>query len=680
VIFAEGVSGIVKKDADMGSELERLRCRVADLEDALAGEKKACDDLAMQYEEIQKALRRYSSDLEERVKELACLYSFSRLVERQDMDPGQVMQKTVEIIPPGWHYPEITCARIIYRDDEYRGVGFEVTPWALAQEIKVYGGTAGAVEVYYREHRPDEDEGPFLKEERVLIDAIAEGLGSMIEHRSMEEALRESEEKYRLIYDFTGEAIYTYDTELRLIGVNKMACELIGYSEEELLGRNTLELGILHPDDIERTMADIQRLYQGEVVNDELRFIRKDGTVAIGDVTGAPLYDREGKVIAFTNVARDVTEAKIAEEALLESEEKFRGIVEQSSDGIVLVDREGVIVEWNRAQEKIVGIKRRDALGKFLWDVQFDLAVEEMRTPQTYESLKRMILDAKGTEEAEWFEHAYENEIQRPDGQRRIIESVVFPIRTREGNMMGSIIRDVTETKQSEDELKRINRELDAYAYVVSHDLRGPISIVISASRALQEMLQRPIDDENARQLARAAEIIESSADSSRRLIEDLLSLAQAGQSTEDVAEVDVGEVVRRVLHEKAGTIRGKGVKVVLAEDLGRVAADPTHVYQLFSNLIGNALAYNDNPEPSVTIGCEKSGRGSSRYWIWDNGSGIAPEDLDKIFNPLFRGKEGGTGIGLSIVKKVVDVYGGEIRVYNDGGARFEFTMGGSST
>jgi len=671
---------MAERDVEMVSELERLRRRIADLEDALARETEAGAALAVQYEETQKALRGYSSALEERVKELACLYAFSSLVERQDMTPEQIMQKTVEIMPSGWHYPEITCARIVRGEDEYRSTGFEVTAWGLAREILVHGEKAGSVEVYYSERRPAEDEGPFLKEEGVLIDAVADGLGRMIEHRSMEEALRESEEKYRLIYDYTGEAIYTYDTELKLIGVNKKACELIGYSEDELLGRDSLELGILHPDDIERTMADIGRLYQGEVVNDELRFVRKDGTVAIGDVTGAPLFDREGKVIAFTNVARDITEAKKAEEALLESEEKFRGIVEQSSDGIVLVDREGVIVEWNGAQEKIVGIERQEALGKFLWDVQFSLALEEMRTPQAYELLKGMIIESRGTVGTEWFGHAYENEIQRPDGQHRIIESVVFPIRTREGNMMGSIIRDITEAKRSEEELKRINRELDAYAYVVSHDLRGPISIVISASRALQEMLQRPIDDENARQLSRAAEIIESSADSSRRLIEDLLSLAQAGQSSEEVVEVDVGEIVRRVLREKAGPIKDNGVRVILEDDLGHVTADPTHIYQLFSNLIGNALTYNDSPEPSVTIGCEKVREGSNRYWVWDNGSGIAPEDLDRIFTPLVKGKEGGTGIGLAIVKKVVDVYGGEIKAYNDGGARFEFTLGGGST
>ena len=610
-------------EEEASRELKGLRRRIADLEKALEEEREAGAALAARHERGEEALRAYSSALEERVKELTCLCGVSSILQRHDMTLEQVLQHVVELIPSGWHYPENTCARIVLDDDDYRSAGFEVTAWMLSSPLEVQGKEAGALEVYRRNHGPDVQGSPFLEEERDLIKALAERLGWELEHRQMEEALREGEERYRLVYDFTGEAIYTYDTELKLIGVNRRACEDIGYSEEELLGRNAMEFGILHPDDIERSMSDIQRLFQGEVVKDELRFVRKDGSVAVGEVTGAPLYDRDGRIVAFTNVARDITEAKKDREALRDSEEKFRGVVEQSSDGIVLVDRDGVIVEWNRAQEEIVGIKRQDALGKYLWDVQRSLAVDEARTLQVHESLKKMIIDTGQKGKEGWFGRTYENEIQRPDGRRRTIESVIFPIQTREGYMIGSIIRDITESKLAEGELKRINRELDAYAHVVSHDLRGPISIVISASRAMQEMLQRPIDSENVRQIARAAEIIESSADASRRLIEDILSLAQAGQSSEEMVEVDVGEIVRRVLWEKAGVIRDMGVEIVTAEDLGTVVADPTHIYQLFSNLIGNALAYNDSQEPRVTIGHEREEGGRHRYWVWDNGPGI---------------------------------------------------------
>ncbi len=657
-------------------ELERLRRRIAELEEALAGEREAGAVLAARHEKDEEALRAYASALEERVKELACLYGVSSVLARHDIPIEHVLQQAVEVIPSGWHHPESTCARMILGDREYRSAGFAMTAWVLSCPIEVRGGESGVLEVYCGEHAPGLHGGPFLAEERDLVKALAERIGWELEHRHVEEALKESEERYRLIYDFSGEAIYTYDTELTLIGVNKRACEFIGYTEEELLGRNAMELGILHSGDIERTMSDIQRLFRGEVVNDELRFIKRDGSVAVCDVTGAPLYDRDGRVIAFTNVARDITEAKKAQQALRDSEDKFRSVVEQSSDGIVLVDGGGAIVEWNQAQEQIAGIKRQEVLGQYLWDVQHRLAVGEASTPQAYDSLKRMFLDHRETGRAQWFGRAYENEIERPDGQRRTIESVVFPIRTREGDMMGSIIRDITESKLAELELKRINRELDTYAYVVSHDLRGPISIVISASMTLQEMLRRPMDKENVRQMARAAEIIASSGDAARRLVEDILSLAQAGRSPEEMAEVDVGEVVRRVLWEKSGAIRDRGVKVTADSDLGRVTADPTHVYQVFSNLIGNAVAYNDNPDPSVSVGHAEMEEGTHRYWVWDNGPGISPDALDKIFAPLFKGTGGGTGMGLAIVKKIIDSYGGEIEVRNEGGARFEFTLG----
>jgi len=509
--------------------------------------------LAIQRERAEETLRRYSLDLEERIKELRCLYGVSSIIEQQGLTLEEILERTVEIVPPGWRYSDVACARITLDDREYSSDGFRATAWMQSCDIIVYGEKAGAMEVCYLEEKPEADEGPFIREERELINALAERLGRVAERKGMEEAL-------------------------------------------------------------------------------------------------------------------------------LESEDKFRSIVEQSSDGIVLINQQGVIVEWNRAQEEIVGIAREEALGKFLWDVQFSLALEERRTPQAYEALKNTILELQGTGGAEWFNRADEREIQRPDGQHRIIESVIFPIQTREGYMVGSITRNITEGKRAEEELRRINRELDAYAHVVSHDLRGPISIIISASDALQEMLARPMQDDNVRQIGRAAEIIRSSADSARQLVEDLLSLAQAGQAIEEVTEVDVCEVIQRILKERSASIAEKGMEVVTDGDLGRVTADPTHIYQLFSNLIGNAVRYNDSPDPRVTIAYEKGEGGLHRYRVWDNGPGIPTEDLEKVFAPLFKGKGGGTGIGLAIAKKVVDVYEGQIRAYNEGGVCFEFTLRDGST
>jgi PAS domain S-box-containing protein len=140
----------------------------------------------------------------------------------------------------------------------------------------------------------------------ILVGQLGQALGRL----RLLAALKESEEKYRLIFDFSGEAVFTYDTEMRIIDVNRKACELIGYPEEELVGRKIFEVGILHPGDYETGWRNNQKLMRGEQVRAELRFIRKDGVVLVGEVTGAPLFDREGRVAAVINIARDITEKK----------------------------------------------------------------------------------------------------------------------------------------------------------------------------------------------------------------------------------------------------------------------------------------------------------------------------------------------------------------------------------
>jgi len=188
--------------------------------------------------------------------------------------------------------------------------------------------------------------------------------------------------------------------------------------------------------------------------------------------------------------------------------------------------------------------------------------------------------------------------------------------------------------------------------------------------------LQGEPDSEAMRGVNEMAAIIENNVTKSDRLIEDLLELAEAGQTPFDATGVDIGEVVRGILDERRGQIKEKHVKVKVDSKLGAVVASPTHMYQLFSNLIDNSIKHNDARKPFIAV--EYKGTDETdghRYVVRDNGSGIPAESEDKIFLPFVSGAQGASGIGLATVEKIVGVYGGTINVCSDEGACFEFVI-----
>jgi len=141
---------------------------------------------------IEEALQERTYALVERVKELNCLYGISDLIDKPGVPLDEILQSVVDLIPPSWHYPEITCSRIILKDKEVRTGNFRESAWKQAQNIIVYCKTIGSLEVCYLEERPEQDEGPFFTEERLLLNAVAERLGKTIERRQAEEALQKA--------------------------------------------------------------------------------------------------------------------------------------------------------------------------------------------------------------------------------------------------------------------------------------------------------------------------------------------------------------------------------------------------------------------------------------------------------------------------------------------------------
>jgi PAS domain S-box-containing protein len=283
------------------------------------------------------------------------------------------------------------------------------------------------------------------------------------ERKRAEEALRESEERYRVLFEGGNDAVFVFNVGAdgkpsAFIEVNDEACRRLGYSAAEL---HRLTPADLVPPEYRETAAEkIRQLSEDKVLIFEWVHLRKDGTEIPVEVS-SHLFEFRGEPTVIS-VVRDITERKRAEEALRHSEEKLRRLVEHSYDGVVLMDETGSIVEYNPAHERITGIPREEALGKPIWDVTYGTKPSEIGIAEQRQGLKNTIIQFTRTGDAPWLGQPIEVEIKRPDGERRTIEQAVFPIRTERGFMAGSVTRDITDQKRADEALRKSEAYLRA--------------------------------------------------------------------------------------------------------------------------------------------------------------------------------------------------------------------------
>jgi signal transduction histidine kinase len=227
------------------------------------------------------------------------------------------------------------------------------------------------------------------------------------------------------------------------------------------------------------------------------------------------------------------------------------------------------------------------------------------------------------------------------------------------------------------EDLKSANEELDAYAHAVSHDLRSPLAAATLANSLMKDAAQDASDAELREEVSESTDAVGRNLARAHRMITGLLKVAEAGQKPHTVTEVSISELVDEVFEERKASIQAAGTRLEVDNDLGSIRADRNQMYQVFANVIGNSLRHNDSPEPMTTVRYLGQADGLHTFKVCDNGSGFGAEDIDSLFTPFFkgRGETSDTGIGLSIVYKVIRAYGGWIKAYNDDGACFEFAI-----
>jgi PAS domain S-box-containing protein len=486
-----------------------------------------------------------------------------------------------------------------------------------------------------------------------------------------EESLRESEERYRMILDgVEGYAIFMMDPQGQILSWNAGAERIKGYSAAEIIGHN---FSCFFPrEDIERGRPEeVLRLTAASGRHEEQGMrVRKDGSRFLASVTFTALHDSAGNLRGFSEFSQDLSESE-------DSEAKYRGLLEAAPDAMMVVNQAGEIVLLNVQAEKQFGYSRDELVGQKVKNI----------IPEGF--AERLVADALRSAEdalAQQIGTGIELNGRRKNGTEFPIEIMLSPLESAEGILVTAAVRDITMRKKAEadllqkvEELNRSNEELEQFAYIASHDLQEPLRMVASYTQLLSRRYKGKLD-------SNADEFISFAVDGAsrmQRLIKDLLAYSRVDMKAKDLLDTSSEEALQQALINLRGAVEESGAQVT-HDPLPIVVADEMQLIQLFQNLVGNAIKYQNPGVPRVHISAARNGEKRWTFSVRDNGLGIDSQYFEKIFGMfqrLHRREEfEGTGVGLAICKKIVERHGGSISVESQlgHGSTFCFALGES--
>jgi PAS domain S-box-containing protein len=388
--------------------------------------------------------------LDERVKELNCVYGISKVFERSNISLEDALLEIVKLFSSAMQYPNITCARIIVENQEFTTKNFKDFAWKLQSDIKVAGKKLGFVEIAYLEEKPTVGEGPFLKEERNLLDAVAERLGKAVERIRAEEALNVSEQRWATTLSSIGDGIIASDVEGRITFINREAEKLTGWTTEETLKKPVKAVFkiINEQTRVEAEDPVAKVLESGLIVGlaNNAALLRKDGYEIPIDDSASPIKDKNGNTTGVVIVFRDRTERKMAEEKLKESEEKYQITFEDSMDALMLLDEHGFL-DCNKATLLLFGCISVKEFTEF-----HPADLSPLKQPDGLPSIEAATdhIDRAfktGMDSFFWVH-------KRTDGSTFPADVLLTRITLKGRNVLQATVRNITEQKEAEEKLK----------------------------------------------------------------------------------------------------------------------------------------------------------------------------------------------------------------------------------
>ncbi|HEY5531550.1 MAG TPA: PAS domain S-box protein [Candidatus Anoxymicrobiaceae bacterium] len=505
--------------------------------------------------------------------------------------------------------------------------------------------------------------GYVVKDKRMSTMIVEEAKSALAKAalKRTEADLRESREELKNVYEGIIDGVLVADHETRrFVRTNAAACEMFGHSENELLA---LGIADIHPaDELGHIFSLFEMIFKGETSDArDIPCMRKDGSVFYADLRGSQIIYR-GRSCALA-VFRDITERKKAEQELKDSEELFRKHAESGSAGVIIYQG-NKFVYVNDAVVQMTGYTRDELLSMDFWEVA---------EPGFREQVKER---GKARQRGEKVPTRYMFPFVTKIGEHRFSDFSAADIEYQGAPAGIATIIDITHLINIGKELRAANAELQGFARTVSHDLRAPLAAARTGCEVFLQLVSEAGGEIDQDLVSELPAVVHRSLVKACDLVDDLLALAVSNQADGKAKPVDVKEVMSQIADENEAEMRRRGGSLHFDDEMGIVLANPTHVYQVFSNLVRNAFEHNTASVPIVEVhNLGDEAPGIHRYMVRDNGAGIPESMMDRLFDPFLAGPGGGTGIGLSIVSKIVSSCGGEIEAFSDGGACFEFTL-----
>jgi len=504
----------------------------------------------------------------------------------------------------------------------------------------------------------------------------------------VEEELKEREARFKELFDNAPIGYHELDTQGRILRVNRTELEMLGYTAEEMLGRPVWEFSAEKKKSrdtvTDKLAGDIP---PGRIFERTLR--RKDGNTLAVLVGVRLLRDKAGNISGIRSTIQNITKRKLAEESLAEERNLLRTLIDNMPDNIYVKDTGRRFVVGNVAVARFMGAGTPDEL---LGKTDFDFYPKELAA-KYYADSQKVIESGQpllGQEEP-----AVDSE-----GNRKWYSTTKVPLRDSHEKIVGivGISRDITVRKLVENDREKLmqtlalkNEELESILYVASHDLRSPLVNIQGFSSELSrccDLIHSTLKDKIKaadmgeevhtafnKDVPEALGFILRSASKMDLLLSGLLRLSRLGQAGIDIERLDMNAMLTDVTKNMEFQVKEADATVELGT-LPGCLGDSSQINQIFSNILDNALKYLDESRAGMIHIYGKIENGQSIYCVEDNGVGIAPEHQNKVFEIFHRlepDKKSGEGLGLTIVRRILDRHNGKIWVESELGKGSKF-------